>query len=38
MHVKSISAPLGKERFEHVLVDVGGLAHLNAPNVLAIAF
>jgi hypothetical protein len=29
---------LPQERFEYVLVDVGGLAHLDVPDVLAIAF
>lgn len=27
-----------QERFEHVFVDVGGLAELDVPYVLAIAF
>jgi hypothetical protein len=29
---------LSQERFEHVLVDVGGLADFDVPYVLAIAF
>src|SRR5215471_4078291 len=29
---------LPQEWYEHVLVDVGGFAHLNVPHVLAFAF
>jgi hypothetical protein len=38
MEVESISVLLDAEGFEHVLVDVGGLADLDVTYLLAIAF
>jgi len=36
--IKQLARRLSEERFEHVLVDVGGFADLYVPYVLAIAF